>query len=167
MSARGITVRAVLSRFYIPSGLLSVAVALTRHAGASASPVASAAKTCTPPKYPGSGYFTSLSVTGTSCSTGIKIAKAYYKCRTARTAVKGRCVKKVDGYSCRETRKSIATEINAKVTCKKGKATVKHSYQQNLDSTLAAPLIFRRRTSRSRYGASVLPYSLVMCVRSL
>jgi len=77
MSARAITVRAVLSRFYIPSALLSVVVALTVSAGASASPIASAAKTCTPPKYPGSGYFTSLSVTGTSCSTGSKIAKDY------------------------------------------------------------------------------------------
>jgi hypothetical protein len=132
MSARAITVRAVLSRLYIPGGLLSVAVALTISAGASASPVASAAKTCTPPKYPGSGYFTSLSVTGTSCATGSKLAKDYYKCRTAK-GPSGRCTKKVNGYSCRETRKSIATEINAKVTCKKGRATVKHSYQQNLD----------------------------------
>jgi len=131
-SARGTTVRAVLSRFYIPSGLLSVAVALTISAGASASPVASAAKTCTPPKYPGSGYFTALSVTGTSCSTGAKLAKSYYKCRTAH-GLKGRCTKKVSGYSCTEKRNSIATEINASVTCKKGKAKVKHSYQQNLD----------------------------------
>jgi len=131
-SARAITVRAVLSRFYIPSGLLSVAVALTISAGASASPVASAAKTCTPPKYPGSGYFTSLSVTGTSCSTGSKLAKSYYKCRIAH-GVKGRCTKRVSGYSCKEKRTSIATEINATVTCKKGRATVKHSYQQNLD----------------------------------
>ena len=131
-SARGITVRAVLSRLYIPSGLLSVAVALTLTAGASAGPVASAAKTCTPPQYPGSGYFTSLSVTGTSCATGSKIAKAYYKCRTAK-GPSGRCSKRVSGYTCKETRKAIATEINAKVSCKKGRATVKHSYQQNLD----------------------------------
>ena len=82
MSARGITVRAVLSRFYIPSGLLSVAVALTITAGASASPVASAAATCTPPKYPGSGYFTSLSVTKHVVRGGRKLAKDYYKCRT-------------------------------------------------------------------------------------
>jgi hypothetical protein len=132
LSARSITVRAVLSRFYIPGGLLSVAVALTISAGASASPVASAAKTCTPPKYPGSGYFTSLSVTGTSCSTGSKLAKDYYKCRTAK-GPSGRCTKKVDGYSCTERRTSIATEINAKVTCKRGSKVVKHSYQQNLD----------------------------------
>ena len=132
LSARGTTVRAVLSRFYIPSGLLSVAVALTITAGASAGPVASAAKTCKTPKYPGSGYFTSLSVTGTSCSTGSKIAKAYYKCRTAK-GPSGRCSKRVSGYTCKETRKAIATEINAKVSCRKGRATVKHSYQQNLD----------------------------------
>jgi hypothetical protein len=131
-SARVITVRAVLSRFYIPSGLLSVAVALTISAGASASPVASASATCTPPKYPGSGYFTSLSVTKTSCATGSKVAKDYYKCRTAH-GPKGRCTKKVDGYSCSEKRTSIATEINAKVTCKRGSKVVKHSYQQNID----------------------------------
>ena len=133
-SARGTTVRAVLSRFYIPSGLLSVAVALTITAGASAGPVASAAKTCKTPKYPGSGYFTSLSVTGTSCSTGSKIAKAYYKCRTSGgKGPKGRCVKKVEGYSCRETRRSTSVEIDATVTCKNGSKVVKHSYQQNLD----------------------------------
>jgi hypothetical protein len=132
MSARVNTVRAVSSRFYIPSALLSVVVALTVAAGASASPIASAAKTCTPPKYPGSGYFTSLSVTGTSCSTGGKVAKAWYKCRVAH-GLKGRCTKKVEGYSCTEKRKSIATEINATVSCKKGSARVKHSYQQNLD----------------------------------
>jgi hypothetical protein len=131
-SAAGTTVRAVSSRFYIPSALLSVLVALTVAAGASASPIASASKTCTPPKYPGSGYFTSLSVTGTSCSTGSKVAKAWYKCRTAHGQA-GRCTKKVEGYSCTEKRKSIATEINATVSCKKGSARVKHSYQQNLD----------------------------------
>jgi hypothetical protein len=132
MSARATTVRAVLSRLYIPSALLSVVVALTLSAGASASPIASAAKTCTPPKYPGSGYFTSLSVTGVSCSTGAKIAKDYYKCRL-KNGVKGRCTRKVDGYSCKEKRTSIATEINATVTCKNGSKVVKHSYQQNLD----------------------------------
>ena len=134
LSALGITVVAVSSRFYIPSALLSVVVALVVASGASASPVASASATCTPPKYPGSGYFTSLSVTKTSCSTGSKIAKAYYKCRTSGgKGPKGRCVKKVDGYSCKETRRSTSVEIDATVTCKNGSKVVKHSYQQNLD----------------------------------
>jgi hypothetical protein len=131
-SGRAISVRAVLSRFYIPSGLLSVAVALTISAGASASPVASASATCKPPKYPGSGYFTALSVTKTSCATGGKVAKAYYKCRVAK-GPSGRCTKKVSGYSCTEKRRSTSIEIDATVTCKKGSARVKHSYQQNLD----------------------------------
>jgi hypothetical protein len=132
LSAAGITVVAVSSRFYIPSALLSVIVALTVAAGASASPIASASTTCTPPKYPGSGYFTSLSVTKTTCSTGSKIAKAYYKCRTAH-GLSGRCVKKVSGYACQEKRRSTSVEIDATVTCKNGSKTVKHSYQQNLD----------------------------------
>jgi hypothetical protein len=132
MSGPGTTVVAVLSRFYIPSALVSVVVALTVAAGASASPVASSAATCTPPKYPGSGYFTSLSVTKTSCSTGGKVAKAYYRCRIAH-GPSGRCTKRVDGYKCTEKRRSIATEINATVTCKRGSKVVKHSYQQNLD----------------------------------
>jgi hypothetical protein len=134
LSALGTTVVAVSSRFYIPSALLSVVVALVVAAGASASPVASASATCTPPKYPGSGYFTSLSVTKTTCATGSKIAKAYYKCRTSGgKGPKGRCVKRVEGYSCKETRRSTSVEIDATVTCKNGSKVVKHSYQQNLD----------------------------------
>jgi hypothetical protein len=132
LSARGTTVGAVSSRFYIPSALLSIVVALTVAAGASASPVASASATCTPPKYPGSGYFTALSVTKTSCATGSKVAKAYYKCRTAK-GPSGRCTKKVEGYSCTEKRRSTSVEIDATVTCKRGSKVVKHSYQQNLD----------------------------------
>jgi len=132
VSGRAITVRAVSSRLFIPSGLLSLVVALTISAGASASPVASAAATCTPPKYPGSGYFTSLSVSRTSCSTGSKVAKAYYRCRVAH-GPSGRCTKRVEGYRCTEKRESIPTEINARVTCKRGSKVVKHSYQQNLD----------------------------------
>jgi hypothetical protein len=134
LSGGGTTVVAVSSRFYIPSALLSVIVALMVAAGASASPVASAATTCKAPAYPGSGYFTSLSVTKTSCSTGSKVAKAYYKCRTSNgKGPKGRCTKKVLGYACRETRRSTSVEIDASVTCKDGSKVVKHSYQQNLD----------------------------------
>ena len=53
------------------------------------SPVAHAARTCSPPRYPGSGYFTSLKVTGVGCSTGKKLAIAYmpYKMRLNRISV--------------------------------------------------------------------------------
>ncbi len=96
---------------------------------ASAPAVASAAS-CTPPKYPGSGYFTSLKVSKVSCSTGKSVTLAFHKCRTKK-GITGRCVSKVKGYSCRETRQSIATEIDGRVTCTRGSRKVSLTYQQN------------------------------------
>ena len=90
---------------------------------------ASAAK-CTPPAYPGNGTITSLSVTKVSCSTGGKVALAYYRCRV-KNGPTGRCVKKVQGYACREVRTTTPAGINAKVTCSNKKKRVVHSYQQN------------------------------------
>lgn len=113
------------------AALIGVATA-TLGAGAPASgqSVANAARTCTAPKYPGLGYFTSLSVSGTSCTTGSKVAIAYYHCRT-RSGAAGTCHSAVLGFSCREQRNSIPTEIEARVTCRKGSATVTHTYQQD------------------------------------
>src|SRR6201989_1482541 len=91
----------------------------------------SAAGTCATPKYPGTGYFTSLSVKETSCATARKLALAYYRCRTAH-GVKGRCTKKVMGYTCKETRQSIAVEIDARVTCTDGSKKIVHTYQQDI-----------------------------------
>jgi hypothetical protein len=88
------------------------------------------AATCTPPAYPGNGSITSLSVTKVSCTTGKKVALAYYKCRT-KTGPTGRCVSKVLGYACIEQRTTTAAGINAKVTCKNKKKRVVHAYQQN------------------------------------
>jgi hypothetical protein len=105
-----------------------LAVATVMIAGAHV-PNASAAS-CSIPKYPGQGYFTSLSVTGTGCATGRKVALSYYKCRIKK-GKKGTCKSKVLGYRCSEKRSTIPTEINARVTCKRGKATVVHTYQQN------------------------------------
>jgi hypothetical protein len=99
-------------------------------AAACALPPAAHAATCRVPKYPGSGYFTSLSVSHTSCATGRKVALAYYHCRL-RHGVKGRCTSRVLGYSCKERRESIPTEIDARVTCTRGSRKVVHTYQQN------------------------------------
>jgi hypothetical protein len=93
-------------------------------------PAAASAATCTPPKYPGSGYFTSLKVTKVSCATGKSVALAFHKCRV-KHGVKGRCTSRVNGYSCRETRQSISTEIDGKVTCTRGSRKVSLTYQQN------------------------------------
>lgn len=89
------------------------------------------AKSCSTPSYPGSGYFTSLTATGTSCANGRKIAVAHNKCRRANGGIKGRCTRKVLRYSCTEKRQSIPTEINARVTCRRGSARVVFTYQQN------------------------------------
>ncbi len=110
-------------RPFLIATALSVVVLVSGTAAASAA-------TCSPPKYPGSGYFTSLKVTHVSCATGKKVALAYYKCRTKHGRT-GRCRSKVLGYACRESRRSIETEIDATVTCKNGSKKVVHSYQQD------------------------------------
>jgi len=99
-------------------------------ADASAGVRAITARTCSVPKYPGLGYFTTLSVSGTSCATGDKVAFAYYHCRLQHGKA-GTCHGGVLGFSCREQRNSIPTEIEARVTCRKGTATVVHTYQQD------------------------------------
>ena len=93
-------------------------------------PASAQAATCTPPKYPGSGYFTSLKATKVSCGEASKVAVAFHKCRT-KSSVKGRCTSKVRRFSCRETRTTISTEINGRVTCTRGSRKVQLTYQQN------------------------------------
>ncbi len=82
------------------------------------------------PKYPGLGYFTYLSVSGTSCSNGDKLIVAYYHCRLKHGA-SGTCHSTVLGYTCHEKRESIPTEIDARVTCKRDSATIVHNFQQD------------------------------------
>jgi len=93
-------------------------------------PAARAAAACTPPKYPGSGYFTSVAVRGVSCATGRRVVLAHYRCRT-RSGRAGRCRRSVLRYRCSETRRSIATEINGRVNCRRGGRRVTYTYQQN------------------------------------
>jgi hypothetical protein len=97
---------------------------------AAAAPGARSAATCAPPQYPGSGYFTSLRVTATTCATGKKVTLAHYRCRT-RHGRSGRCTNRVLGYRCSEHRNTIPTEFNSRVTCKRGSRRVIYTYQQN------------------------------------
>jgi hypothetical protein len=90
---------------------------------------AAAAATCTPGKYPGQGYFTSLKVTGISCGGGRDVMRAHYRCRT-KNGIKGKCAR-VSGYRCSEKRNAIPTEYNARVTCKKGSRKVVYTYSQD------------------------------------
>jgi hypothetical protein len=98
---------------------------------AGARPVAHAARSCTPPKYPGLGYFTSLQVSHVSCATGRKVTLAHYRCRTKHGRA-GRCPS-VLHYRCTERRNAIPTEYNARVTCKRGTRKVIYTYQQHTD----------------------------------
>jgi hypothetical protein len=119
----------------VSAGIALAAFAATGGATASAAPVLRASQTCTPPKYPGSGYFTGkIRVTNISCSYGKRFVVAYYKCRTKNgKSPKGRCTTKVLGFSCTERRESIATEIDARVTCRRGTQRIVHTYQQNIE----------------------------------
>jgi hypothetical protein len=114
------------------ASLVVALVAAVALAVAPAGPASATAKTttCKAPKYPGDGYFTSLTVNGTSCKQGNKLAIAYYKCRTKKSA-SGKCSGGVLGYKCTDVRKSIPTEIDGRVTCKKSHATIVHTYQQD------------------------------------
>ena len=110
---------------------ITAALLVTCCAGAaSAEPVASAAASCKPPDYPGSGYFTSLRVKAVGCRTGRRVTLAHYRCRTQRGPM-GRCGRPVLRYRCSETRTSISTEINGRVTCTRGSRKVQLTYQQN------------------------------------
>lgn len=118
--------------------LVIVAAALACAVGAgvaSAAPsapgVAIAARTCKPPSYPGSGYFTSLRVSRVTCTTGRRVALAHYRCRVKHGRA-GHCTTTVLHFRCKEQRNSIPTEIDSLVTCTYGSRRVVFSYQQNL-----------------------------------
>jgi hypothetical protein len=128
-----------LRRIRIPALVASTCLALTAFAvvdsAAGASPVLRSSQTCSPPKYPGEGYFTQkIHTTNISCTYGKKFVLAYYKCRThSGKTPAGRCTSKVQGFSCTEKRESIPTEIDARVTCRRSTQRIVHTYQQNLD----------------------------------
>lgn len=88
------------------------------------------ARGCPNPPFPGSGYFTSLSVRNTGCDTGKAVALAWTRCRR-EDGPKGRCTHRVKRYSCTEKRVSIPTEFDGVVTCRRGGRLVRFSYQQN------------------------------------
>jgi hypothetical protein len=100
--------------------------------GAAASgPTAHAARSCTTPDYPGSGYFYSITVRNVGCRKGRKVTLAHYRCRT-ESGRKGRCHHRVLRYRCRERRYAvIPTQYSAKVTCRRGDRRVIYRYQQN------------------------------------
>lgn len=80
----------------------------------------------------GPSYVTSLTVTGgVNCATGKRVVRAYDKCRKQNGGAKGKCRKKVLGYSCTEKRRSSSYQFSATATCKSGKKRVVFTYTQN------------------------------------
>ena len=79
----------------------------------------------------GPTYLTSLSVSSASCSTGLKVVRAYRACQVARGGAGAKCERRVDGFSCTEKRgPAIPTEFYSAVACKDGAARVRYSYAQ-------------------------------------
>jgi hypothetical protein len=109
----------------------AIAIGLVLGLAGGASAGASTTHTCTTPKYPGVGYFTSLRVTGVGCATGRKLVVAYYHCRVRHGGKTGRCPGGVMRYRCTEKRNTIPTEIDARVTCRRGSRRIVHTYQQD------------------------------------
>lgn len=78
-------------------------------------------------------YTRSLRVSGTSCATGHRLIRAYYRCRVAApsSGKRGRCTSRVLGFSCSERRSNvIKTQFDARMTCRKGRARVVSDYTQ-------------------------------------
>ena len=78
----------------------------------------------------GATYVTSVTATRISCSSALKVVKAFHKCRKANGPA-GRCVKRVSGYACCGEAEAISTQFDARATCKKGKRTIVQQYTQN------------------------------------
>jgi hypothetical protein len=102
---------------------------------AAAGPVAHASKTCkltlSQQRNAGATYLVQLSVSGVSCSTGLKVEKAWQSCRRS-TSGRKTCRKRVLGYSCKQAiLGSSKTQYDARVTCTSGSRVVKFVYTQN------------------------------------
>ena len=98
---------------------------------------------CSTPEEPAGlngGYFSNLRVSGYSsrssaCRRGRRLVLAYYRCRRAR-GVRGACHgRTINGLRCSERRNpdlQSRTEVNGRVTCRRGSRRIVHVYQQNI-----------------------------------
>jgi hypothetical protein len=79
----------------------------------------------------GPTYLTALSVSGTSCSTGLAVVSAYHSCQLKHGGVKAKCTSAVNGFRCTEKRgPSISTEFFSSVSCQSGSKRVSYKYSQ-------------------------------------
>ena len=81
----------------------------------------------------GPTYVTKVSVRGVSCSTGLRVVKAFHSCRLQHGKT-GRCTRRILGYSCTEKRPTSLkgpVSYDGDVTCRNDTKRVTHHYQQN------------------------------------
>ena len=80
----------------------------------------------------GATYVRNLRVRHTSCRTGRRVAKAFYKCRHHHGGANGHCGHKVKHFRCKENRgQASPVQYNSSVSCKRGGKRVKFGYTQN------------------------------------
>ena len=112
---------------------IGAAVALPA-APAAAKPTAVEASGCSIPhggEHLGPTYLTSLTVSGTSCGTGLAVVRAYHSCQLKHGGVKATCSTSVVGFRCREHRgPSIPSEFYSSVSCTSGSRHVSYKYSQ-------------------------------------
>jgi hypothetical protein len=78
----------------------------------------------------GTTYVTKLTATNVTCTKAKSVVKAFHRCRRANGGAKGRCVSRVQGFRCSETRETIPTQFDARATCRDGARTIRFSYEQ-------------------------------------
>lgn len=121
-----------MTRTLLAVVILSMAFAASASA---AGPAAHSSKACSlsisQQRNAGATYLVELRVSGTTCSSGLKVEKAWQACRRA-TAGKMTCRKRVLGYSCKQTILGTSKkQYDARVTCTAGSKIVKFIYTQN------------------------------------
>src|SRR5665213_967797 len=115
---------AVMTVFRASFALLLALLCLLPGTSSTAAGIATAAAACSIPhkgEHLGPTYLTSLSVSGTSCSTGLTGVREYLYCQLKRGGSKAKCASRVDGFLCSEIRgPSIPTEYYSNVSCQSG-----------------------------------------------
>jgi hypothetical protein len=123
----------LISLCAVVAALVAVAALPVSGAAGSVRPAAHAAANCNISKVwhkLGPTYVEALSVSGTSCATGVNLIRAYNKCRLKSGGLKGHCAS-ADGFRCSEKRSSSPVQFVAQVRCTKGREVVTFSYSEN------------------------------------
>ena len=102
---------------------------------AAAGPTATAARTCDlslkQQRNAGATYLVQLTVSRLSCRKGLRIEKAYQRCRRD-TRGQTTCKRRVRRFRCAQRiLASSRTQYDAKVSCKRGRRKVGFIYTQN------------------------------------